>query len=86
MGTGDRGAIATVAQSRVTPYTLVKVWSKLHIVRFNLDLRNATLGYGFHFQQINFRTLPIESSAHDSERTLVCTEYGYPKGSPNTNS
>jgi hypothetical protein len=30
--------------------------------------------------------LPIESSAHDSERALVCAEYGYPKGSPNTNS
>jgi hypothetical protein len=30
--------------------------------------------------------LPIESLAHDSGRTLVCAEYGYPKGSPNTNS
>jgi hypothetical protein len=30
--------------------------------------------------------LPIECLAHDSGRTLVCAEYGYPKGSPNTNS
>jgi hypothetical protein len=29
---------------------------------------------------------PIESLAHDSGRTLVRAEYGYPKGSPNTNS
>jgi hypothetical protein len=28
----------------------------------------------------------IESLAHDSGRTLVRAEYGYPKGSPNTNS
>jgi cold shock CspA family protein len=27
---------------------------------------NTTLGYGFHFQQRNPRTLPIESFAHDS--------------------
>jgi hypothetical protein len=31
-------------------------------------------------------TSKIESLAHDSGRTLVCAEYGYPKGSPNTNS
>jgi hypothetical protein len=29
---------------------------------------------------------PIESLVHDSGRTLVCAEYGYPKGSPNTNN
>jgi hypothetical protein len=52
----------------------------------NLALRNTTLGYGFHFQDNNSRTFPIESLAHDSGRTLVCAEYGYPKGSPNTNS
>jgi hypothetical protein len=34
----------------------------------------------------NSRTFPIESLAHDSGRTLVCAKYGYPKGSPNTNS
>jgi hypothetical protein len=28
----------------------------------------------------------MESLAHDSGRTLLCAEYGYPKGSPNTNS
>jgi hypothetical protein len=44
------------------------------------------LGYGFHFHHRNSRTFPIESLAHDSGRTLVCAEYGYPKGSPNTNS
>jgi hypothetical protein len=31
-------------------------------------------------------TFPIESLAHDNGRTLVRAEYGYPKGSPNTNS
>jgi hypothetical protein len=34
----------------------------------------------------NSRMFPIEIHAHDSGRTLVCAEYGYPKGSPNTNS
>jgi hypothetical protein len=34
----------------------------------------------------NSRTFPIEILAHDSGRTLVRAEYGYPKGSPNTNS
>jgi hypothetical protein len=29
---------------------------------------------------------PIESFAHGSERTVVRAEYGYPKGSPYTNS
>jgi hypothetical protein len=38
------------------------------------------------FQHRNSRTLPIESFAHDSERTLVRAEYGYPKGSPYSNS
>jgi hypothetical protein len=52
----------------------------------NPDLQNATLGYGFHFQHRNYRTFPIESLAHDSGRTLICAEYGYLKGSPNTNS
>jgi hypothetical protein len=30
--------------------------------------------------------LEIESLAHGSGRTSVCAEYGYPKGSPDTNS
>jgi hypothetical protein len=41
--------------------------------------------YGFHFQHRNPRTFKIESLAHDSGRTLVRAEYGYPKGTPNTN-
>jgi hypothetical protein len=32
------------------------------------------------------RTLPIKSFPHVSGRTLVRSEYGYPKGSPNSNS
>jgi hypothetical protein len=32
-----------------------------------------------HFQHRNPRTLPIETFAHDSGRTLVRAEYGYPK-------
>jgi hypothetical protein len=34
----------------------------------------------------NSGKFPIRSLAHDSARTLVCAEYGYPNGSPNTNS
>jgi hypothetical protein len=30
-------------------------------------LRNTTLGYGFHFQHRNPRTLPIEGFAHDMD-------------------
>jgi hypothetical protein len=52
----------------------------------NLDLRNTTLGYGFHIQQRNFGTFPVEDLAHVSRRTSVRADYGYPKGSPNTNS
>jgi hypothetical protein len=40
----------------------------------------------WNFYVGNSITFPIESLAHDSGRTLVCAEYGYPKGSPNTNS
>jgi hypothetical protein len=46
----------------------------------------TTLGYGFHFQHRNPRTLPLESVALDSGYTLVLAEYGYLKGNPNTNS
>jgi hypothetical protein len=51
-----------------------------------LGLWNTNLVYSFHFQHRNTRTLPTESFAHDSGPTLVCAEYSYPKGSPNTNS
>jgi hypothetical protein len=40
----------------------------------------------FHCQHRGSRTFPVESREHDSGRTLVRAEYGYPKGSPNTNS
>jgi hypothetical protein len=50
----------------------------------DLDLRNTALGYGFRFQHRNPRTLPIERLAHDSGRTSVRAECGYPKGSPST--
>jgi hypothetical protein len=40
-------------------------------IQTNPDLRNKTLGYGFHFQHRNPRTLPIENLAHDSGRSLV---------------
>jgi hypothetical protein len=49
-----------------------------------------------HFQKtLDFLFILMQSSdvisyynslAHDSELTLVCAEYGYLKGSPNTNS
>jgi hypothetical protein len=43
-------------------------------------------GYGFHSQHRNSRTFLIESLAHNCGRTLVSSEYGYPKGFPNTRS
>jgi hypothetical protein len=52
---------------------------------FYIKLLKPTLGYGFHFQQRNPRTLPIERFAHDSGCTLVHAKYGYSKGSPITN-
>jgi hypothetical protein len=52
----------------------------------NLDLWNTTLGYGFHIQHRNSRTFAIESFAHDSGHISVRAIYGYPKGSPSTNS
>jgi hypothetical protein len=73
-------ALVPVESQRVRP------WHCSFILKTNLDLRNTTLVYGFHFQNRNSRTFPIESLALDSGRTLVCAEYGYPKGSPNTNS
>jgi hypothetical protein len=51
-----------------------------------VGLRNKPLGYGFRFPHINSRKFAIESLAHDSGRTLAGAKYGYPKGSPNTNS
>jgi hypothetical protein len=47
---------------------------------------NTTLGYCFHIQHRNFETFPVEDLGHDSGRTLVRAEYGYPKGFPGTNS
>jgi hypothetical protein len=61
---------------------------QIHFVRYSyleicmLDIVQNTSDSDF----TNSRTFPIESLVHDSGRTLVCTEYGYPKGSPNTNS
>jgi hypothetical protein len=52
----------------------------------NLHLRNTTLGYGFHFQHRHFGTFPVEDLAREIGRALVRAEYGYPKGSANTNS
>jgi hypothetical protein len=34
-------------------------------IQTNLDLRNTTLGYGFHFQHRKSRTFPIESLAYE---------------------
>jgi hypothetical protein len=50
-------------------------WSACYMLisntQTNLDLRNTTLGYGFHFQHRNSGTFPVESLAHDSGRTLA---------------
>jgi hypothetical protein len=53
-------------------------WALLSL-QTNLHLRSTTLGYGFQFQHRNPRTFPIESLTHDSERSLVCAEYSYPR-------
>jgi hypothetical protein len=45
----------------------------------NLDVRNTTLGHGFHFQHKNSRTFPIESFAYYCGRTLVRAKYDYLK-------
>jgi hypothetical protein len=58
----------------------------LNNTQTNLDLRNTTLGYGFHFQCKISLNVSNRNLGHNSGRTLVCAEYGYPKGSPNTNS
>jgi hypothetical protein len=51
----------------------------------NLGLRNTTLGNRIHGQHRNTRTLPVEGSAHDNGRTMVCAEYSNMEGSPNPN-
>jgi hypothetical protein len=40
----------------------------------------------FYFQHRNSGTFPVESHDHVSGRNLVCAEYGYLKGAPDTNS
>jgi hypothetical protein len=42
----------------------------------NLGLRNTTLGNRIHVQHRNTRTLPVEGSAHDNGRTMLCAKYG----------
>jgi hypothetical protein len=74
---------------RKSKLSYIKLYIYIYIYnnpQTNMDFQNTTLGYGFHFQHRNSRTFPIESLAHDSGRTLVRAEYGYPKGSPNANS
>jgi hypothetical protein len=51
----------------------------------NLGLLNTTLGNRIHFQYRNTRTFPVEGSAHDNGRIMVCAEYGNTEGSPNPN-
>jgi hypothetical protein len=52
------------------------------------DLWNTCLKYGFYFLHTSTypRTITIDCFVLDSGRTLVRSEYGYSKGSPNTNS
>jgi hypothetical protein len=51
--------------------------------QINLGLRNRTLGNRIHVQNRNTRTLPVEGSAYDEGRTMVCAEYANAEGSPN---
>jgi hypothetical protein len=80
-GVSDRHVSLQTAQKPIA-LVLQLLWQSN--TQTNLDLQNTTLGYGFHFQHTDSRRIPIEGLAHDSGRTLVCVEYGYPKGSPNT--
>jgi hypothetical protein len=72
-------------QNVLVTWTQVKTLYKQQ-TQTNLDLLNKTLGYGDHLQHRNSATFPVEDLAYDSGRTLVRAKYGYPRGSPNTNS
>jgi hypothetical protein len=63
--------------------------NKLNILLCISSFFNTTSARNFFYQIFSYRnprTLAIESFALDSGRTFVLAEYGYPKGSPNTNS
>jgi hypothetical protein len=49
-----------------------------------LNVMNADPNESFKCNSII--SYPIQSFAHDNSLILVCAQYGYPKGSPNTNS
>jgi hypothetical protein len=54
-----------------------KIVKEIYVLNINLDLRNTTPGYGFHFQHGNF----LQRFQSKTLR-MVRAEYGYPKGSP----
>jgi hypothetical protein len=62
-----------------------KLYTSIDLLIYKTILK-PTPGYDLHFQHRNPIMLPIESFVRDSGCTLVSAEYGYPKGSPNTNS
>jgi hypothetical protein len=79
--------------NRITPRQLLLLraegWMELRAVLYDVASRfkgNTTYGVRLHFQHKNRRPPPIDSFKHDSGRTSVRAEYGYLKGSPNTNS
>jgi hypothetical protein len=59
--------------------------SKIGHDRFVLASPLQDLSHIIHVQHKNTRTLPVEGSAHDNGRTIVCAEYGNTEGSPNPN-
>jgi hypothetical protein len=76
-----------VLVTRIEIQTLYKQQT-LHLQKYtqtNLGLWNATLANRIHVQHRNTRTLPVEGSAHDKGRTMICAEYGNTEGSPNPN-
>jgi hypothetical protein len=88
-GVGENSCILHTLPFYVNLYWLLgrnKLLIYKTLLKTNLDLRNTTLGHGFHFHHRNPRMFSIKSFVHDSGRTLVCAEYGYQKGSPYTNS
>jgi hypothetical protein len=60
-----------VAWTKITALIKQQTISVQNHPQTDLDLWYPTLGHGFHIQHQDPGTLPIESPAHDSRRTMV---------------
>jgi hypothetical protein len=76
----EKNILPGTQRTRITER--INVHNNIYITAQQLKwLKQYLLNYSNNITIVFF-----ESLAHDSGRTLVCAEYGYPKGSPNTNS